>query len=575
MNNINTILYLLQIWNVFSISRTNIFLKNELFPTNNTLLPSCQSKVFCDSDFLHDVQMSSIFPSSETFFFKQMKFTESEILNKYMKLKQSNNMQVPSNKILRSFIDENFENSDDIEKWTPTDTTETPSILYTIYDENYKQWAEILNKALNVLAYKIKYDVKIHPDKYSLIWLPNGFIKLNNTLRELDFWETYWVVKGLLLCDMKNTARGIIDNLVSMVSRFGFVPSGARVFNLSRSQPPMLILMVLNYYQDTKDFKYVKSILPELEIELKFWLENRMTTFLKNGKSYRMARYYAPSKGPRPEFYREDYIAAQTFQNEKDKDEFFLNIKSATESGWNFFKRWHTQLNARHLFKNITEIETSKIVPVDLNSILQVNALTLSKWFDMIGDNRKTIKYRAISLMLLKSIQEVMWNPEIGAWFDWDVMYNQSQNNFYASNIIPLWTESFRMPKKLVYTAVLNYLNNNNIIEESDYTINDYNIHVNMSFRLNSRDYLNVGSPLQAFVIEGFNQLGRPSAKDKAKKMAKVWLRNSYKLFFENREVSEGENSDDDEYDFLTGFDWTYGLALEFLKIWGDVATYE
>lgn len=56
---------------------------------------------------------------------------------------------------------------------------------------------------------------------------------------------------------------------------------------------------------------------------------------------------------------------------------------------------------------NITDIVTSKIVPVDLNSILQVNALTLSKWFGMMGDSRKAIKYRAISLMLLKNIQEV------------------------------------------------------------------------------------------------------------------------------------------------------------------------
>lgn len=218
--------------------------------------------MFCDSDFLHNVQMSSIFPSSGTFFFKQMKFTESEILKKYMILKQINNNQVLSDEVLRRFIDQNFKDSDDIEKWTPTDLTESPSILYSIYDQNYKQWAEILNKALKSVTYKIKYDVKIHPDKYSLIWLPNGFIKLNNNFRELDFWETYWVIRGLLLLDMKTTARGIIDNLVSMVSRFGYVPSGARVFNLSRSQPPMLTLMVFSYYQDTKDFKYIKSILP-------------------------------------------------------------------------------------------------------------------------------------------------------------------------------------------------------------------------------------------------------------------------------------------------------------------------
>lgn len=66
-----------------------------------------------------------------------------------------------------------------------------------------------------------------------------------------------------------------------------------------------------------------------------------------------------------------------------------------------------------------------------------------------------------------------MWKPEKGAWFDWDMMFNQSQHYFHASNIIPLWTESFRMPKKLVYTAVLDYLYKSKVIE-SDCTINDY-----------------------------------------------------------------------------------------------------
>jgi len=41
-----------------------------------------------------------------------------------------------------------------------------------------------------------------------------------------------------------------------------------------------------------------------LESEFHFWTENRMVTFEKDGKSYRMARYNAPSRGPRPESYR-------------------------------------------------------------------------------------------------------------------------------------------------------------------------------------------------------------------------------------------------------------------------------
>lgn len=46
--------------------------------------------------------------------------------------------------------------------------------------------------------------------------------------------------------------------------------------------------------------------------EFEFWMENRMITFKKDGKSYTMARYYAPSRGPRPESYRFVKIKSQT-----------------------------------------------------------------------------------------------------------------------------------------------------------------------------------------------------------------------------------------------------------------------
>lgn len=53
----------------------------------------------------------------------------------------------------------------------------------------------------------------------------------------------------------------------------------------------------------------------------------------------------------------------------------------------------------------------------------------------------------------------------MGAWFDWDLINNKHREYFYVSNIVPLWTESYSMPKKCVANAVLRYLNNQHIIE--------------------------------------------------------------------------------------------------------------
>lgn len=56
----------------------------------------------------------------------------------------------------------------------------------------------------------------------------------------------------------------------------------------------------------------------------------------------------------------------------------------------------------------LSDIQTPSIVPVDLNSILQANALALSVWFRQTGMLDKANKYSAISTDLLTSIQDVM-----------------------------------------------------------------------------------------------------------------------------------------------------------------------
>lgn len=220
------------------------------------------SQIYCESEFMHDVQLARVYPDSKTFVDKKLKFTESEIISKYKTLKDQFGGNVPPNSELSKFIDENLEDGDELQEWNPTDFNENPSIVNYIRDTNYKQWASGLNHVWKTLARKVKDDVKLHPDKYSLIWVPNGFIIPGGRFRELYYWDTYWIVNGLLLCDMKTTARGVIDNIISMVKQFGFMPNGGRVYYLNRSQPPLLIMMALNYYTITKDFEYIKRILP-------------------------------------------------------------------------------------------------------------------------------------------------------------------------------------------------------------------------------------------------------------------------------------------------------------------------
>lgn len=52
-----------------------------------------------------------------------------------------------------------------------------------------------------------------------------------NRFREFYYWDTYWIIKGLLLCNMTETARGMIENFaLTLVPLYGMV----RTYSTSR-----------------------------------------------------------------------------------------------------------------------------------------------------------------------------------------------------------------------------------------------------------------------------------------------------------------------------------------------------
>jgi hypothetical protein len=46
--------------------------------------------------------------------------------------------------------------------------------------------------------------------------------------------QPFWVFRGLLVSGMSDTATGVVENLMELVERYGFVPNGARVYYENR-----------------------------------------------------------------------------------------------------------------------------------------------------------------------------------------------------------------------------------------------------------------------------------------------------------------------------------------------------
>lgn len=54
----------------------------------------------------------------------------------------------------------------------------------------------------------MKEDVKLNPQQYSIIHVPNPVIVPGGRFREFYYWDSYWIVKGLLLSEMYGTVKG-------------------------------------------------------------------------------------------------------------------------------------------------------------------------------------------------------------------------------------------------------------------------------------------------------------------------------------------------------------------------------
>lgn len=100
---------------------------------------------------------------------------------------------------------------------------------------------------------------------YSCIHL---YLKAGGRFQEMYYWDSYWIIRGLLLCDMYDTARGIIENMLWLVRIYGHMPNGGRRYYIQRSQPPLLIQMAATYHSCTQDHEFIQK-----NLEVSFYLK--------------------------------------------------------------------------------------------------------------------------------------------------------------------------------------------------------------------------------------------------------------------------------------------------------------
>lgn len=535
-----------------------------------TLPPSCDSEVYCTGPLLHTVQMARIFNDSKTFVDLKQIHEENITLSNFQKLMHDNN-QNPSVEKIEQFVKENFEAGNEFEEWIPSDFVAEPKVLAKIQDKNLREFAKELVKLWKTLARKMKPDVSKNQNQYSLIPLPNGFIIPGGRFKEIYYWDTYWIIRGLLISEMTETARGIIENFMHLVKTLGHVPNGSRVYYTQRSQPPLLTKMVAQYMNYTNDLEWLSKNINTLDDELQYWIKNRQVKITLNAITYKLYQYNAPSNGPRPESYREDVLTANTTSN---PNETYVQLKSGAESGWDFSSRWMFDKNGGNN-ANLTNIHVTRIIPVDLNAFLYDAFNTLSQLYRSLGNYIKAKEWKNRAKALDQAINLVLWNEKAGVWQDFDMQLKKHRDYFYVSNLAPLWVKSGDTIKaNRAIKPILKYLKNEGIEKYPGGTP------TSMNQSGEQWDLPNCWAPLQAILVQGLAQSNDRDAMNLAEKLAHLWVRANYIGFKETKEMFEkydanvpGQFGGGGEYTVQAGFGWTNGVALEFLETYANTLT--
>ena len=434
--------------------------------------PYSTCDVFCTGPVLAAYQMSDMFNDSKTFVDFPLLHSPSDVYHAFLAL---SNLSTPA---LLAFLHANFNTSaTDLLPWSIPDWQPDPPLLTAIVDPTFHNFSSSLNQLWFLLGRQIHPDVYTHPERHTLLPLRHDkMIVPGGRFREFYYWDSYWIVRGLLLCNMTATARLVVENLVGMVDTYGFVPNGSRQYYLTRSQPPFLALMVefVGGWNGGADggMQWMAKQLDALEREYAYWMregEHLVLVADSTNHTHRLNRYYASVQYPRPESYLEDVLTARhlaihnhSLQHQQlnqascssdspDCDltdtwseqakHLFSELTATAETGWDFSSRWFADR------RNISTAETSHIIPVDLNAVLYGVERVLSKMFNATNDTAKGATYAAAADQRLDGMYAVLFDSDEDGhhvWRDYDYLEQRLDGDVNVlSNFLPLWTHAY------------------------------------------------------------------------------------------------------------------------------------
>lgn len=386
----------------------------------------------------------------------------------------------------------------------------------------------------------------------SLLPLPFPYIVPGGRFREIYYWDSYFTMLGLQVSGENQTIENMVKNFAFLIDHYGHIPNGNRNYYLSRSQPPFFSLMV-SLLAKIKDDNIYQTYLPQLEKEYAYWMDRSAATkhVVSMPDGSLLNRYYDQLNIPRQESYKEDVLIQK--QSGAKNPQLYRDIRSAAESGWDFSSRW--LVNAQQL----KTMQTTRIIPVDLNCLLYNLELTLQKGYSLMHNKAKSGLYKTLAEKRKQSILKYLWSPQ-KAWFtDYHITTKKQSPVLSLAGMYPFFFNMASPGQAKLAAAVLEqkFLKPGGLLSTLENTRQQW-------------DSPNGWAPLQWISITGLSNYGYSTL---AKDAASRWVKLNQHVYQRTGKLMEKYNVVDlqleaggGEYNAQDGFGWTNGVLLALIK---------
>lgn len=374
---------------------------------------------------------------------------------------------------------------------------------------------------------------RFHPkDDERLIGLPKPYLVPAHEeghefdFNELYYWDSYFMIEGLLDKAHQDLVVGITEDLLSLFNRFKIIPNASRTYLMGRSQPPLLTSLIWDVYNAySLDKNWLKRAMEIAEEEYSIvWMG---TTKPNARQVYRgLSRYY---------------------------DINYLHDLAEAESGWDMTPRFDRR--------------ALNYLPVDLNALLYKYEMDFARAYRLFGDRRRAGEWEASARQRVSVMNELMWDKGRGLYYDYNYVKEKRGGVSSLAAYYPMWAGMVDEQQAAALVRAMKRFENKGGLATTDSLPLGQYVLGSMPMQW---AYPNGWAPLHLLIVNGLKRYGYTK---EAERIADKWLKTNLDWFDKHHEFIEKYNVVQPDkppvkglYPSQTGFGWSNSVFERFCR---------